>query len=100
SLDDARKDVFLRTSVGKDVAVGDDAGARSAVSSDHPVPSAPFFGTRLLDDIPLDELFQVLDLDELYRLQWGGRGSGAEYDKMVRDVFQPALARLQGEAKR
>jgi 5-methyltetrahydrofolate--homocysteine methyltransferase len=100
SLDDARKDVFLRTTVGKDIAVGDDAGARSAVSADHPIPAAPFFGTRVLNDIPLDEVFQVLDLDELYRLQWGGRGSGPEYEKTVKDVFEPALARLKAEAKR
>src|SRR5205085_9790147 len=42
-LEDARKDVFLRTSVGKDVPVGDQGGARSNVTHDHPVPAAPFF---------------------------------------------------------
>jgi 5-methyltetrahydrofolate--homocysteine methyltransferase len=99
-LDDAKKDVFLRTTVGKDIAVGDDAGARSAVSTDHPVPTAPFLGTRVLTNIPLDEVFQVLDLDELYRLQWGGRGSGPEYDKMVRELFEPTLVRLKEAAKR
>ena len=98
SLDDAKKDVFLRTTVGKDIAVGDDAGARSAVSSDHPVPTAPFFGTRVLNDIPLEDVFQVLDLDELFRLQWGGRGSGPEYEKAVKEVFEPALARLKADA--
>ena len=100
SLDDAKKDVFLRTQVGKDVAVGDDAGARSNVSSDHPIPAPPFFGARTASDIPLDEVFDVLDLDELYRLQWGGRGSGPEYDKTVREVFEPALRRLKAEAIR
>ncbi|MGH7636430.1 MAG: methionine synthase [Gemmatimonadaceae bacterium] len=100
SLDDAKKDVFLRTVVGKDIAVGDDAGARSNVSSDHPIPAAPFFGTRTLHDIPIDEVFDVLDLDELYRLQWGGRGSGPEYEKTVREVFEPALQRLKEQAKR
>src|SRR5688572_1380971 len=100
ALDDAKKDVFLRTQVGKDIAVGDDAGARSNVSSDHPIPTPPFFGARTADDIPLDEVFDVLDLDELYRLQWGGRGSGPEYDKTVQEVFEPALRRLKAEAIR
>jgi 5-methyltetrahydrofolate--homocysteine methyltransferase len=100
NLDDAKKDVFLRTTVGKDIAVGDDAGTRSAVSSDHPVPTAPFFGARVLNDIPIDEVFQVLDLDELYRLQWGARGSGPEYEKTVKEVFEPALARLKAQAKK
>src|SRR4051794_3827538 len=56
-LDDARNDVFLRTTVGKDIASGNAAGAKSAVAQNHPVPRAPFFGVRTLReaDIPLDE---------------------------------------------
>ncbi|MBK8061148.1 MAG: B12-binding domain-containing protein [Gemmatimonadetes bacterium] len=44
ALADARSDVFLNTAVGKDMARGDSAGARSAVSADHAVPEAPFSG--------------------------------------------------------
>ena len=102
-LDDARADTFLRTAVGKDVAVGDHAGARSDVSQNHPVPAAPFYGVRTLrapSDIPLDEVFALLDLDELYRLQWGARGSGPQYDATVKGEFEPTLARLTTEAKR
>ncbi|HEV8216529.1 MAG TPA: vitamin B12 dependent-methionine synthase activation domain-containing protein, partial [Gemmatimonadaceae bacterium] len=99
-IDDARNDKFLHTTVGKDVAVGTSAGARSAVSADNPVPRAPFFGVRTLNDIPLDEVFALLDLDELYRLQWGGRGSGPEFDQMVRTEFRPTLERLEAAAKR
>src|SRR5438067_6078784 len=43
-LEDARNDVFLRTAVGKDIAVGDQGGVKSNVTQDHPVPAAPFFG--------------------------------------------------------
>src|ERR1700722_13006210 len=100
TLDDARHDVFLHTTVGKDVAAGNAGTERSAVSADHKVPEAPFYGTRVLRDIPLDEVFARLDLDELYRLQWGGRGSGPTYDATVRDVFEPVLHRLTAEAKR
>jgi len=101
-LDDARNDVFLRTAVGKDVAVGDQGGAKSNVSQDHPVPAAPFFGVRTLreSDIPLDEVFALLDLDELYRLQWGARGSGPKYESTVKTEFEPVLARLTADAKR
>ncbi|MCY7379092.1 MAG: dihydropteroate synthase [Gemmatimonadaceae bacterium] len=97
-LDDARKDVFLNTNVGKDVAQGISGGERSDVSHDHAVPAAPFFGTMVLEDIPLDEIFALLDLDELFRLQWGARGSGPEYDRIVRDEFRPTLERLKAEA--
>jgi 5-methyltetrahydrofolate--homocysteine methyltransferase len=99
NLDDARSDVFLRTTVGKDIAVGDDAGTRSDVAANNPVPSPPFWGTRVLRDIPIEEVFDLLDLDELYRLQWGGRGSGTQYDATVKNEFEPVLARLKDDAK-
>jgi 5-methyltetrahydrofolate--homocysteine methyltransferase len=99
-LADARNDRFLNTNVGKDTSSGTAGGQRSDVSADNPVPSAPFFGTRTLTDIPIDEVFDLLDLDELYRLQWGGRGSGPEYEETVRKEFEPTLARLKAAAKR
>ncbi|HVX40934.1 MAG TPA: homocysteine S-methyltransferase family protein [Gemmatimonadaceae bacterium] len=98
-LEDARNDKFLNTNVGKDTAAGISGGQRSDVSADNPVPAAPFFGVRTLQEIPLDEVFDVLDLDELFRLQWGGRGSGPEFDEMVRKEFQPTLERLKESAK-
>src|SRR5256885_7701301 len=85
---------------GKDTSAGTAGGKRSDVTADNPVPSAPFFGTRTLTDIPLDEVFALLDLDELYRLQWGGRGSGPEFEATVRNEFEPTLARLKEAAKR
>jgi len=99
NLDNARNDMFLRTTVGKDIAVGDDAGVRSDVATNNPVPSPPFWGTRVLRDIPMEEVFELLDLDELYRLQWGGRGSGPQYDATVKNEFEPVLARLKADAK-
>ena len=100
SLEAARNDVFLRTTVGKDISVGDRGGERSDIRSDNPIPRAPFFGTRVVRDIPLDEVFDLLDLDELFRLQWGGRGSGEQYEATVRDEFRPTLERLKAEVKR
>jgi 5-methyltetrahydrofolate--homocysteine methyltransferase len=96
---DARNDKFLATNVGKDMSSGTAGGARSDVSADNPIPSAPFFGTRAITDVPLDEVFALLDLDELYRLQWGARGSGPEYEATVRNEFEPTLARLKESAK-
>src|SRR5579862_6433283 len=100
TVDEARRDVFLHTAVGKDIAVGSAGGERSAVRRDVTVPSAPFFGTRVLREIPLDEVLALLDTDELFRLQWGGRGSGPAFERTVQDEFAPTLARLSAEAKR
>jgi 5-methyltetrahydrofolate--homocysteine methyltransferase len=97
-LEDARKDAFLHGNVGKDKAQGIAGGEKSDVQQDHAIPAAPFFGTRVLEDIPLNEVFDLLDLDELFRLQWGGRGSGPEYERLVREEFTPTLDRLKKEA--
>jgi 5-methyltetrahydrofolate--homocysteine methyltransferase len=95
----ARADVFLKSGVGKDIARGDSAGARSDVRADLPVPTPPFWGARVLHEVPVDEVLALLDLDELYRLQWGGRGSGPEYQKAVREEFEPTLRRLSAQVK-
>ena len=99
NLDGARRDVFLRSAVGKDIAAGTDATTRSEVATDNAIPEAPFFGARVLHDIPLDEVLALLDLDELFRLQWGGRGSGEAFDATVRDEFRPTLERLSASAR-
>ncbi len=94
----ARDDVFLHSATGKDAATGSTSTTRSAVAADVPVPAPPFFGVRVVRDIPLGEVLALLDLDELFRLQWGGRGSGDEYVRAVREEFTPALARLSASA--
>ncbi len=99
NLEDARNDVFLKTAVGKDIAVGDAGGERSDVAANNPVPKPPFWGARVIRDVPLDEVFDLLDLDELYRLQWGARGSGDAYKQTVKKEFEPALQRLKRDAK-
>src|SRR5689334_12025892 len=99
NLEDARRDVFLRSKVGKDVAVGTDTTTRSDVPTDNAIPEPPFFGTRVRHDIPLDEVLALLDLDELFRLQWGGRGSGEAFEATVRDEFRPTLERLSASAR-
>ena len=98
-LSDAHNDTFLQTNVGKDKRSGIAGGERSDVSHDHAVPAAPFWGAKVLEDIPLDEVFDLLDKDELFRLQWGGRGSGPEFDAIVKEQFEPTLERLKVEAR-
>jgi len=100
NLADARSDVFLRAGVGKDIASGTDETRRSDVRADNTLPEPSFLGPRVVRDIPLDEIFALLDLDELYRLQWGARGSGPKYDATIREELEPARLRLQADAAR
>jgi 5-methyltetrahydrofolate--homocysteine methyltransferase len=84
--------------MGKEDRGGSAQTQRSDIAPASDIPSPPTWGVRVLRDIPLSEVLDLLDLDELYRLQWGGRGSGEAWERSVRDVFAPTLARLRKDA--
>jgi 5-methyltetrahydrofolate--homocysteine methyltransferase len=66
------------------------------------LPKPPFWGFKTLEKLPLDELWQLLDLNTLFRLHWGG-GSGKKaveggYEGLVKNEFEPMLAQLYQSA--
>jgi 5-methyltetrahydrofolate--homocysteine methyltransferase len=74
-----------------------DDSVRSSVRSDVPVPEPPFWGVRDVE-VDLDEVFPYLDRHVLFKLHWGGRGvKGEEWERLVRDDFQPRLERMWRE---
>ena len=75
------------------------SGRRSAVAARRaPIPAPTVWGPRLIDRMPLELVFQCLDLDELYRLSWGAKNAhGAEWDTL-RAEFDDKLAGLQRHA--
>jgi 5-methyltetrahydrofolate--homocysteine methyltransferase len=75
----------------------DDDSVRSAVRTDNPIPTPPFWGVR---EIPVDmeELYHHLDTHVLFKLHWGGRGvKGEAWTQLVREDFQPRLERMWRE---
>jgi 5-methyltetrahydrofolate--homocysteine methyltransferase len=69
--------------------------ARSDISTDIPVPEAPFLGTEVIRGIPLAEYAAYLDERALFMGQWGlkpsrGRG-GASYEELVETEGRPRL---------
>ncbi|MCK4577141.1 MAG: methionine synthase, partial [Candidatus Marinimicrobia bacterium] len=60
-------------------------------------PQAPFWGSRVVTDIPLNAIVPYINRIALFRGQWGvkkrGRVSGA-YDQLVKETLGPALQRL------
>ena len=72
-----------------------------SVSRDHAIPAPPFWGARTTAsrEVPFAEMFAGMDLKTLYRLHWGARGSGPEYDKLVHDDFEPRRLKLQADAE-
>ncbi len=52
------------------------------------IPSAPFFGSRVVDDIPLDDVFAFINETALFKGQWQfkqGKLPPEEYQTLVRD---------------
>jgi 5-methyltetrahydrofolate--homocysteine methyltransferase len=64
-----------------------------------PVPTPPFWGARVLDRVGLEDVAACLDLNALFRGQWGGKAHGAEFERLVREEFEPRLAAMLREAR-
>jgi 5-methyltetrahydrofolate--homocysteine methyltransferase len=71
------------------------------VSRDVSIPAPPFWGARRTppEAVSWEGMFAGMDLKTLYRLHWGARGSGAEFDRLIREDFEPRRLALQREAK-
>jgi 5-methyltetrahydrofolate--homocysteine methyltransferase len=71
---------------------------RSDVSTDIPVPTAPFFGSRLVEDIPLDRIYPYINTTALFRGQWGfrrGQRSRGEFHRVLHEEAEPVFERLK-----
>jgi 5-methyltetrahydrofolate--homocysteine methyltransferase len=74
-----------------------DASVRSAAATDNPIPEPPFWGAREIE-VSMDEVYRHLDTHVLFKLHWGGRGvKGEEWDRLLREDFQPRLERMWRE---
>jgi 5-methyltetrahydrofolate--homocysteine methyltransferase len=73
---------------------------RSEVRPAEKIPTPPFWGPRVVPagEVPVADLWPFLDLDELFKLQWGVKAKGAEYERMIREQFGPKLEELKSEA--
>ncbi len=71
------------------------------VLHDHPIPTPPFWGARILEPLDPREVFKRLDTKILFKLNWGIRGRTAdEYHQLVSSTFEPLLEDLQEEVRK
>jgi 5-methyltetrahydrofolate--homocysteine methyltransferase len=64
------------------------------------LPKPPFLGVKHITRLPLADLFEHFDLNTLYRLHWGAKNAkGAEYERLVREEYEPRLRRMKTEAQ-
>ncbi|MDG2199600.1 MAG: methionine synthase [Phycisphaerales bacterium] len=71
---------------------------RSDVARDIPVPGAPFWGSRLVEDIPLTTIYPYVNTVALFRGQWGfrkGDRSKGDYQHYLDEQVQPIFDRLK-----
>ncbi|MBF6589538.1 MAG: homocysteine S-methyltransferase family protein [Ktedonobacterales bacterium] len=72
--------------------------ARSSVAPAS-VVTPPFWGARVLDRVAVEDVAVYLDRNALFRGRWGGVAHGEEYQRLVREEFEPKLERLLREAR-
>ena len=76
---------------------------RSDVNPDVPTPRAPFYGSRVVEDIPLDDVFSFINETALFKGQWQfkqGKRSADEYRRIVEETVRPAYDELKERSKR
>lgn len=70
-----------------------------APSREVEIPRPPFWGVKVLERLPLPELYRYIDRNTLYRLHWGAKNAeGERWDRLVREEFEPRLRRYEQEA--
>lgn len=74
---------------------------RSAIAREVPLPTPPFWGAQTVTKrIPLDEVFECLDRNALYRLQWGAKNAkGPEWERLKVE-FAERVKQMRREAER
>src|SRR6185436_12592109 len=71
---------------------------RSNVSRDVPVPQPPFYGSRVVENISLADLFSFINETALFKGQWQfkqGRMPLEEYQALVREKVRPIYQELK-----
>jgi 5-methyltetrahydrofolate--homocysteine methyltransferase len=75
---------------------------RSDVARDVRVPAAPFWGSRVVKGVDLDEVYAFINRTALFKGQWQfkkGKMEGDDYDAQVEDVILPIFEGLKQRCK-
>jgi 5-methyltetrahydrofolate--homocysteine methyltransferase len=76
---------------------------RSDVRTDVAIPQPPFFGSREVQDIPLEDVFAYVNETALFKGQWQfkqGRTSAEEYQTLVASKVRPVFEELKQRCDR
>ena len=106
-VEKSRAEAFeFKTKAGEMEARAKDSSANQqdfkvTVSRAVAVPAPPYWGRKVTPtrEVSFAGMFAGMDLKTLYRLHWGARGSGDEFDKLIHEDFEPRRLKLQREAE-
>jgi len=76
---------------------------RSEIDPNVPIPTPPFYGSRVAEDIKLDDVFAFINETALFKGQWQfkqGRTPIDEYQKQVQNKVRPIYEELKDRSKR
>jgi 5-methyltetrahydrofolate--homocysteine methyltransferase len=76
---------------------------RSEVAPEVPIPRPPFLGSRVVQDIPLEEVFGFINETALFKGQWQfkqGRKPAEEYQAFVAERVRPVFDELKQRSER
>ena len=75
---------------------------RSSVATDVPIPVPPFWGSQVVDAVPLDDVFAFVNEVALIRGQWQvrkGKLTEDAYRALLAEKVHPVLNRLKQQCK-
>jgi 5-methyltetrahydrofolate--homocysteine methyltransferase len=73
---------------------------RSDVATDEAIPKTPFLGDRMIETVPLEEIYPYVNTVALFRGQWQfkkGRMTDAQFSDQLHNTVEPLFASLQKE---
>ena len=76
---------------------------RSDVNPDAPIPRAPFYGSRVVEHVPLERVFKFVNETALFKGQWQfkqGRKTAEEYRAFVAEKVRPVYDELKLHSER
>jgi 5-methyltetrahydrofolate--homocysteine methyltransferase len=76
--------------------------ARSTTRRDAPIPDVPFWGARVVRDIPLWDVYRHIDRNSLFKMSWQFRGvrDPEQWEQLLETELEPRLQRSMEEAER
>jgi len=75
---------------------------QSMIRADVEIPQPPFWGSKVIEDISLDEIFKYVNETALIRGQWRvvrGKSSEEEYRKLLSEKIYPEYEALKSKIK-